>query len=165
MKKVKDADPDVAVAGPGFVEEFNTKPTYDEDGVQATSGIGKDGKEYPDPVPMAPPVGFDNPPDLMDMMATMLKSHEVQKRLEAEGFDTFEEAGDFDVDDDPLPRLTMHEALMMPPAGPPAEPPPPPASPQVEAGKEGGGGGPSQIQAPPAPSEPAAAVSPHSTVT
>lgn len=118
-KKKFDADEDVDVGGDQFVEEFCTKPTFDEDGVQVSSGIGKDGKEYPDPVPMAPPVGFSAPPDLMDMMRTMIRNESYQRRLDEEGFDTFEEAGDFDVDDDPLPPLTVHEALFAPP--PPSE--------------------------------------------
>lgn len=155
-KKKFDADDDIEIAGPQFVEEFNTKPTYDEDGVQATAGIGKDGKEYGDPLPMAPPVGFSNPPDLMEMMRQMLRNEQYQARLDAEGFDTFEEAGDFDVDDDPPPPLTLHEALLAsPPAVPPASPAPPPASaPQVTAAVEGGEGAGSPTK--PVPAAPAA---------
>lgn len=156
-KKKFDADQDVRVAGDQFVEEFCTKPVYDEDGVQVSSAIGKDGKEYPDPVPMAPPVGFDNPPDLMEMMRQMIRSERYQERLQAEGFDTFEEAGDFDVDDDPLPPLTLHEALLFPnpAAGPPASSPPAPsADPQASADRVGGEGAPAPSQgAPAAPSE------------
>lgn len=144
-KRVADADPEMEIGGDQFVEEFCTKPTFDEDGVQATSGIGKDGKEYPDPTPMAVPVGFGAPPDLMEMMRTMIRNEVIQRRLDEEGFDTFDEAGDFDVDDDPLPPLTIHEALFVPPPpsteaetgkGPqsPASPSPSPPAPQAAEG-------------------------------
>lgn len=153
-KKVADADPDIEVGGAQFVEEFCTKPSYDEDGVQATAGIGLDGKEYGDPLPLAPPVGFSNPPDLMELMRTMIRSEAVQRRLEEEGFDTFEEAGDFDVDDDPMPPVTVHEALLMQP--PAAAPPSPGPVPQVTGPTEGGGGaGSPNTPAPDAPSDPA----------
>lgn len=141
MSRKKDADPDTQIASEGFVEEFVTKPTFDEDGVQVSSAIGPDGKEYPDPVPMAPPVGFGAPPDLMDMMRKMITSYSYQARLDAEGFDTEEEASDFDIDDDPLPPLTLHEAIMMPPSpAAPAAPSPPPvegAAPPSDAAKGG----------------------------
>lgn len=167
-KKKIDADPDVEVAGDQWVEEFCVKPVFDEDGVQASSGIGRDGKEYPDPVPTAPPVGFEQAPDLMDMMRRMIRSETYQQKLEAEGFDTFEEAGDYDVDDDPLPPLTPHELILMSAAPPAPTSPPSTASPQVETGKKGGeeAGSPQQ-PAPAAPSgspvpQPAAAAPPGS---
>lgn len=133
VKKRHDADEDIFVAGDQFVEEFCTKPSYDQDGVQSTAGIGKDGKEYGDPVPMAPPVGFDNPPDLMTLIRTMVRSEEFNRRAAEEDFDNFEEAGDFDVDDDPFPPLTPHERILMPVEDPPPARSPAPASPQVDA--------------------------------
>lgn len=154
MKKKVDAD--LEVASSGFVEEYCVKPTYDEDGVQATAAIGANGKEYGDPVPMAPPVGFDAPPDLAEMMRTMIRQEAYQKALDEAGFDTEEEAADFDIDDDPLPPLTFHEAILATPAaGPPASSPPSPAAPQVTAEKEGGEGG--EAPKPVAPAAPSAA--------
>lgn len=131
-RRKHDADEDIFVGGEQFVEEFCTKPSFDQDGVQATAGIGRDGKEYGDPTPLAPPVGFDSPPDLMTLIRTMVRSEEFNRRAAEEDFDTFEEAGDFDVDDDPFPPLTPHERLLMPVEDPPPAPSPPPASPQVE---------------------------------
>lgn len=120
-----------------FVEEFCVKPTFDADGVQVSSGIDKQGREHPDPVPMAPPVGYDTPPDLMDTIRSMVKSEQYQRGLDAEGFDTFEEAGDFDIQDDPADPLTFHEALFLPPdeAAPAAAggSPPPPSPPAASA--------------------------------
>lgn len=141
-KKKYDADDDIFVAGEQFVEEFCTKPSYDEDGVQVSAGIGPDGKEYGDPVPMAPPVGFDNPPDLMTLIRTMVRSEQFLQRANQEDFDTFEEAGDFDVDDDPFPPLTPYEALLV---KPPEDPPPvkaPAAEPAPQKAEPAAGGDP-----------------------
>lgn len=154
MAKVKhEADEDLVAeteANRMFVEEFCVKPTFDEDGVQATAGIGHDGKEYGDPVPMSPPIGYERPPDMMEMMRNMLRQEAYQRRLAEEGLDTFEEAGDFDIDDDPMP-LTIHEALLVdpPPAAP--EAPPAPNVPQTTDGRQGGQGGGSPEPAPAAP--------------
>lgn len=115
-----------------FEEEYLVKPSYDGDGVQVGSAIGKDGREYPDPLPLAPPVGFHAPDDLMTTIKKMVHHEEFNRRLDEEGFDTFEDAGDFDVIDDPPDPLTPHERLFMPPDEPPAPPaavspaPPPP---------------------------------------
>lgn len=114
-----------------FVEEFCTKPYYDEDGVQVASGIGLDGREYPDPVPMAPPVGFQQPPDLMTMIRTMVQHEEFKRIADQEGFDTFEEAGDFDVDYDMPDPLTPHEMLFYPPDERPKNGSPADAAPPV----------------------------------
>lgn len=103
-----------------FVEEFLVKPVFDEDGVQASSGIGRDGKEYPDPVPTAPPIGYEQPMDLMTMIRTMIKSEELRRAAEEQGFETFDEADDFEVDDDPPDPLTDYERVFEPPASPPA---------------------------------------------
>lgn len=131
-----------AIASASFVEEFNTKPEWDEDGVQATAGIGKDGKEYGDPTPLEPPIGFDRPPDLMETMRQMIRNEAYQFKLSQEGFDTFEEAGDFDIEEDPMP-LTLHEALLMqqPEAASPPAAPSAPSSPQSTEVKQGGQGG------------------------
>lgn len=136
MKKrnpLEDTIPGVVVGE--FVEEFLTKPTYDEDGVQSTSGIRQDGREYPDPVPMSPPVGLKPPEDLMTTIRRMVHNEEFQRAANAEGFDTFEEAGDYDIDDDHewVDELTPYESLFHPPdqrsAEPAVAPQPPPVSP------------------------------------
>lgn len=168
-KKVADKDFELeAEANAQFVEEFCTKPVFDDDGVQVSASIGMDGKEYGDPVPMAPPIGFSNPPDLMEMMRQMIRSEATQKRLDEEGWDTEEEAADFDVDDDPLPPLTFHEAILQPPpaseerpqGAPQAAPSPSTAGPHGSAAKEGGqGAGPPTAPVPAPPSDPDASTS------
>lgn len=119
------------MAKKGVEPEFWIPPVFDQDGVQASSGIGVDGKEYGDPVPMAPPVGFTAPPDLMSMIRRMVQAEDIRKAQDAAGFETFEEADDFDIEDDPLDALTPYEKIFYPPeevkpavnGAPPASPP------------------------------------------
>lgn len=91
------------------VEEYLVKPVFDADGVQVSSGIGKDGKEYPDPVPMEPPIGYNAPPDLMTMIKTMVHAEHFRRAVDEAGGETFEEADDFEIDDDPLDPNTIYE--------------------------------------------------------
>jgi len=157
-KKYEEGD---LVSTDGFVEEFCTKPVFDEDGVQVSAGIGRDGREYGDPVPMAPPVGFGEPVDFMSMLRSIVRSERFLERSEQEGFDSFEEAGDFDIDDDPMPPLSLHEAILA--GGPPpvqenrpqdAAPPSPSSSAgKVTAGQEGSGAGVAPTPPAPAPSD------------
>lgn len=108
---------------------FVQLPGFDEDGVQTTSGLGKDGKEYPDPVPTAPPIGYQNPPDLMTMIRTMIQSERYQTALANEGLETFEEADDFEIEDDPVDPLTEYEKVFYPdPKAPPLVITPPEAA-------------------------------------
>lgn len=101
------------------VEEYCTKPEFDADGVQVSSGIGPDGKEYPDPVPMSAEIGYEPPPDLMTMIRTMVHSEAAKHVLQQAGIETIDEADDFDIEDDPLDPLTPYEAVFMPKAPPP----------------------------------------------
>lgn len=94
--------------------DYLIPPVFDADGVQASSGIGRDGKEYPDPVPMAPPVGFVAPEDLMSMIKRMVRNEQLMAIADKEGFDTFEEAEDFEIEDDPLDPLTPYEEVFLP---------------------------------------------------
>lgn len=107
--------------------EFVTQPKLDDDGVQATAGIRPDGKEEVDPTPLAPPAGYNAPPDLMTMIRTMIQSEEIRRKLAEEDMETFEEADDFEIPDDPLDPLTPYEEVFMPPKQPEPVPAPTPA--------------------------------------
>lgn len=56
------------------------------------------GYEVPDPVPMAPPVGYKEQPTLREQMRAMIA--EASHQAEMAGFESEEEANDFDVGDD-----------------------------------------------------------------
>lgn len=58
------------------------------------------GHEVPDPTPIAPPIGFKEFPSMIEQVQSMIRNYNLQKELAAQGVETFEEANDFDVDED-----------------------------------------------------------------
>lgn len=64
----------------------------------------EDGKFYGNPVPIAPPVGYNPQPTLREQIRAMVVSEKLRAEAEAAGFESFEEADDFDVDDEWDPR-------------------------------------------------------------
>lgn len=138
----------------------------------------KDGREYPDPTPMAPPIGFIKQPTLAETMRQMILSDNLKRAARESGAETFEEADDFEVGDDydpsspyeeqfeppaeinpeeqytPLAKAIAKEIRSsfqeeQPSAGSPPESSPPPQAPQTPPGAAPAGGG-----APPAASRP-----------
>lgn len=149
-KTLLDADEDAHVASDGFEEEFCIRPEFaiDEDGVeyQVSSGIDRAGREHPDPIPMELPIGYTNPPSLVEMMRQMIHNERFQEAQREAGEETFDEASDFDVFDDDL-LLDQDTAYQIfdsvasgPKADPKAEGPPLEPAPQ-KTGQEGGSGG------------------------
>lgn len=65
--------------------------------------------EHPDPTPMAPPVGFKRRPSLADQIREMVRNERLQRELDQAGYETFEEADDFDVGDDFDPTSAYEE--------------------------------------------------------
>lgn len=134
------------------IEEFCTKPTFDEDGVQVSAGINSKGQEVTDPVPVQPPVGYQPPPDLMTMIRTMIHSERFNQAMHQIEAETFEEADDFDVEDDEVEWFddpTPYEAVFEPPPQSPAVDRPPPAgSPPAAATPEAAAAG---VSSPPPP--------------
>lgn len=128
----------------------------DPDGIQVRSFLSGDGRyEYPDPVPMAPPIGYKPEPDLGELIRSLVH-RELSKVAGASELDTFEEAEDFDIEDDPLDPLTPYEKVF--------EPPPPqtalPAAPSpVEAPNATEGPVASPAPVSPAPAPPTASAS------
>lgn len=59
-----------------------------------------EGGERPDPVPIAPPVGYKRQPSLVDNIRAMIREHAVAVALAGQEAESFEEADDFDVQDD-----------------------------------------------------------------
>lgn len=62
------------------------------------------GREIPDPVPVAPPVGYKRQPSLAEQIRAMVRSEKLRDEAQAAGYETFEEADDFDVGDDYEPN-------------------------------------------------------------
>lgn len=56
------------------------------------------GREVPDPTPMAPPVGWFKQPTMVEHIRSLV-AHELSRRADAVGHESFEEADDFDLPD------------------------------------------------------------------
>ncbi len=60
----------------------------------------KEGREIPDPRPVALPVGYKKPPTLQQQIQQMIRAEDFRRANERQGFETEAEADDFDVGDD-----------------------------------------------------------------
>lgn len=83
---------------------------------------------------MAPPVGFVKQPSMVDHIRAAVRSEMLRREVVAAGLETFEEADDFDIGDDPIDPSTPYEAVFDPaaPGGPePVRTPPVGGAPAV----------------------------------
>lgn len=138
MAKIPAHDADGVILDQDELDLYlNPQPTK-------ASNLDAHGREIPDPTPMAPPVGYNRQPSLSEQIRAMVRSERLAQEVAAAGYETFEEADDFDVGDDfepsspyegnfdPIPAADR-DILMgrsPPPESPPAsltEPPAPPA--------------------------------------
>lgn len=78
------------------------------------------GKEYPDPTPVAPPLGFIKQPTLAETMRAMIQGEALRRAARESGLETFEEADDFEVGDDYDPT-SPYEEVFEPPIQPSPE--------------------------------------------
>lgn len=62
--------------------------------------LDEDGKEIPDPTPMAPPLGFKKQDSLAVQIRQMILSERLAQEAREYGGETFEEADDFEIGDD-----------------------------------------------------------------
>lgn len=67
------------------------------------------GRYYPDPTPIAPPVGYVRSPTIAEQIRTMVRSEAVRQHADQQGMDTFEEADDFNIGDDYDPTSPWEE--------------------------------------------------------
>lgn len=121
--------------------------------------LNEAGSEILDSTPMEPPLGYVAQPSMFDVMRKMISDRE--RELSAAGFETPEEADDFDVDDDfdpsspyehdfdppadlsALPSEVPPVASGTPPE-PPADGPATPPAPAAPAGSPAPQGGPAK---------------------
>lgn len=75
------------------------------------TALFKDGLEYPDPTPVAPPIGFIKQPTLAETMRAMILGEALKRHARESGAETFEEADDFDVGDDFDPTSPYEEVF------------------------------------------------------
>lgn len=68
-----------------------------------------DGAEILDPRPMQPSIRHQRAPSMFDIVRDAVRSERLRREAEESGFETFEEADDFDVGDDYDPRSPYEE--------------------------------------------------------
>lgn len=71
--------------------------------------LDKSGREKVDPVPVAPPVGYKKQPSMVELVRDMIKSEKLRQEAESAGMESFEDADDFDVEDDYDPTTPYEE--------------------------------------------------------
>lgn len=69
------------------------------------------GEELPDPVPMAPPIGYKKQPSMVDMIRNMVRSEALRQAAEKSGHESFEDADDFETGDDDDPSTPYEEVF------------------------------------------------------
>lgn len=86
------------------------------------------GKEHLDPTPVSVPAGWQRPPTMEELIRRHIRQ-EMSRQAADQGEETFEEADDFEVDEDPDP-LSPYEIPEAPQEWPggvkPVDPAPPP---------------------------------------
>lgn len=70
------------------------------------------GEEVLDPTPLAMPLGYRRPPSLAETISRMIRG-EMSKVAQASGYESFEEADDFDVMDENDGFASKHEMTQM----------------------------------------------------
>lgn len=75
---------------------------------KVAADLDENGWEIPDPNPVAIPAGFKRPETLAEQVQRLVRTS-ISRQAEAEGYETWEEANDFDVDDDFDPTTPYEE--------------------------------------------------------
>lgn len=96
------------VKGPLPVQDQMGKPEYPY--------LDENGGEINDPVPSEPPVGYQVAPSMFEQVQAMVRSERLRQEAEEAGFESFEEADDFEIGDDYDPE-TPYENDFDPPIG------------------------------------------------
>ena len=105
--------------------------------------LAKEGGEIVSSVPMQPPVGYNPQPSMVEIIRNQIRLAGLE--AQANGMESFEEADDFDVEDDFDPSSPYEEVFEPPlspevpvasgkPVEPPADGPATPPAPSAPAG-------------------------------
>lgn len=78
--------------------------------------LDENGHEVLDDTPMELPVGFKHPPSLEDRIKMLIRGH-LSAHAASRGAETFEEADDFDVEEDPVDYSSPWETCFDPDLG------------------------------------------------
>lgn len=80
-------------------------------------GLNPDGSPVLDPTPMAPPIGYKKTPSMVEIVRDMVRGERLRQEALESGHETFEEAEDFDIGDDPEQLRSPYENDFDPPLG------------------------------------------------
>lgn len=83
-----------------MAEAFHKLKFNDMTGEVLSKQIGTDGREYNDPTPMAPPIGYKRQPSMVEIVRAQIRDAMLAQQLAEQGVETFEEADDFEIGDD-----------------------------------------------------------------
>jgi len=123
------------------------------------------GRELLDSTPMAPPVGYVRQPTMVDIIRAQIRGERLREEAANMGMESFEEADDFEIPDDPVDPSSPYEEIFDPeprrqaprtaqeeldPARPHRQPPKPPAKPPAAAPAAATAPAPTTPPAPPA---------------
>ena len=67
------------------------------------------GRELMDPTPIAPPIGYKKSPSITETIRNMIRSEHLRREAESQGYESFEEADDFEMAEDPDPKSPYEE--------------------------------------------------------
>lgn len=73
--------------------------------------LDQQGREMPNPTPLAPPLGYKKQPSIREQIRNMVRGEQLRLAAESAGVETFEEADDFDVGDDYDPTSPYEEVF------------------------------------------------------
>lgn len=78
--------------------------------------LDEKGREIPDPSPVSVPAGFKVPESLEQRIARLIRK-DLSEQADQQGMETFEEAEDFDIDDDMFDPQSPYEEVFDPQLG------------------------------------------------
>lgn len=74
-----------------------------------SKGLHPDGTPILDPTPLAPPIGYIKAPSMFDTVRDLIRGENLKREALAAGMETFEEADDFDIEDEKPQLRSIHE--------------------------------------------------------
>lgn len=77
------------------------------------SRLNERGEEIPDPRPVELPIGFERPESIQDMIRRLVQDPMIRQDLDSREVETFDEADDFETEDDGMP-VSPHEETFDP---------------------------------------------------
>lgn len=117
MSKSKKNQPELPAHDPETGEVLDQeKPFLRSLGLRPVV-LDERGRERLDPTPMAPPVGWKPTPSMVEIMRAQIRN-ELSQAADQEGFETWDEANDFDVQDDFDPSTPYEEMFDPAPSRP-----------------------------------------------